>query len=164
MKLESVLKSRDIILPAKVCIVKAMVSSTSHVPMGELDHKEGWALKNWCFWTVVLEKTLENPLDSKEIKPVNPKGNQLWIHFRRTDAEAEALVLWSPDGYSWLIGKVSDAGKRLRSEREEGIRGWDSWMVSLMQWTWTWENSRRWWWAGRPGMLQSTGLQRVRHN
>ena len=76
----------------------------------ELGHKEGWALKNWCFWTVLL-KTLESPLDSKEIKPVNPEGNQLWIFIGRTDAEVEAPILWSPDGKSQLIGKDSDAGK-----------------------------------------------------
>ena len=75
-----------------------------------MDHKEGWALKNWCFWTVLL-KTLESPLDSKEIKPVNPEGNQLWIFIGRTDAEVEAPILWSPDGKSQLIGKDSDAGK-----------------------------------------------------
>ena len=86
--------------------------SRSHVQMWELDHKEGWALKNWCFWIVVLEKTLECPLGSKEIKPVNPKGNQARIFIGRTDAEAEALILWPPtDVKSWLIGKDSDAGK-----------------------------------------------------
>ena len=88
--------------------------SSSHVWMWELDHKEGWALKNWCFWIVVLEKTLENPLDCKEIQPVNPKGNQSWIFIGRTDAEAETLVLWSPDAKSWLIWKDPDAGKDWR--------------------------------------------------
>ena len=77
----------------------------------ELDHKEGWAPKNWCFQIVVLEKTPENPLDSKEIKPVNPKGNQPWIFIRRTDIEAEAPILWLPDAKSWLIGKDPDAAK-----------------------------------------------------
>ena len=79
--------------------------SSSCVRMWELDHKEGWALKNWCFWTVVLEKTLQSPLDSKEIKPVNPKGNQLWVFTGRTNAEAEAPILWPPDAKSQLIGK-----------------------------------------------------------
>ena len=79
--------------------------SSSHVQMSELDHKESWCLKNWCFWTVVLEKTLESPLDSKEIKPVNPKGNQSWIFIERTNAEAEAPILWPPDVKSWLTGK-----------------------------------------------------------
>ena len=79
--------------------------------MWDLDHKEGWGPKNWCFWTVVLEKTLESPLDCKEIKPVNPKGNQPWLFIERTDAEAEAPILWPPDVKSWLIGKDPDAGK-----------------------------------------------------
>ena len=79
--------------------------SSSHVQMWELDHNEGQAPRNWCFWTVVLEKTLENPLDSKEIKPVKPKGNQAWIFNGRTDAEAEAPILWPPDAKSWLTGK-----------------------------------------------------------
>ena len=99
--LDSILKSRDIItLPTKVCLVKAMVflvGCVFHVWMWELDYKESWALKNWCFWTVVLEKTLESPLDCKEFKPVNPKGNQSWIFIGRTDAEAETPVLWPPD-------------------------------------------------------------------
>ena len=90
--------------------------SNSHVWMWELDHKEGWALKNWCFWTAVLEKTLESPLDCKEIQPVNPKGNQPWIFIGRTDAEAEAPILWQPDVMSQLIGKDRDAGKDRRQE------------------------------------------------
>ena len=85
--------------------------SSSHVRICELDHKEGWAPKNWCFWTVVLEKTLESRLDSKEIKPVNPKGNQPWTFIERTDAEAEALIPWPPDVKSQLIGKDPEAGK-----------------------------------------------------
>ena len=88
--LESVFKSRDITLPTKVCLVKAMVFSRSHVWMWELDYKESWALKNWCCWTVMLEKTLERPLYCKEIQPVNPKGNQSWIFLARTDAKAAA--------------------------------------------------------------------------
>ena len=88
--------------------------------MWELDHKEGWAPKNWCFWTVVLEKTLESPLDSKEIQPVNPKGNQSWIVIRRTDAEAETAIPWPPDAKSRLIRKDPDAGKDWRQE-EKGM-------------------------------------------
>ena len=84
--------------------------SSSHVWIWELDHKEGWALRNWCFWVVVLEKTVESALDYKEIKPVNPKGNQSWIFIGRTDAEAEDSILWPADAKSWLIGKDSDAG------------------------------------------------------
>ena len=93
--------------------------SSSHVWMWELDHKENWAPKNWCFWTVVLEKTLESPLDCKEIKPVNPKGNQSWIFTGRPDAEAETPVLWPPDGKNWLTGKDPDAGKDWR-QKEKG--------------------------------------------
>ena len=85
--------------------------SSSHVQIWEVDHKEGWVPKNWCFWTVVLGKTLESPLDFKEIKPVNPKGNQPWIFIERTDAEAEAPIPWPPEMKSWLTGKDPDAGK-----------------------------------------------------
>ena len=95
--------------------------------MLELDHKEGWASKNWCFWTVLLEKTLENPLDCKEIKPVNPKGNQPWIITRRTDAEAEAPTLWPPNTKSQLLGKDPDAGKDWGQEKrvtEDEMVGW----------------------------------------
>ena len=92
---------------------------SSHVWMWELDHKERWALKNWCFWTVVLEKSLGSPLDSKEIKPVNCKGNLSWIFIRRTDAEAETPILWPSDVKSWLIGKDPDAGKQWR-HKEKG--------------------------------------------
>ena len=91
--------------------------SSSQVWMWELDHKESWATKNWCFWTVVLEKTLESPLYSKEIKSVNPKGNQFWIVIRRIDAEAGAPILWPPDVKNWLIGKDPDAGKDWRQEK-----------------------------------------------
>ena len=105
--------------------------SSSHVWMWELDHKEGWAPKNWCFWTVVLEKTLEGPLDCKEIKPVNPKGNQFWIYIGRTDAEAEAPILWPPDEKSWLIRKDLDAGKDWR-QNEKGT--WEDAMVRWHHW------------------------------
>ena len=94
--------------------------SSSHVWMWELDHKESWVPKNWCFWTVVLEKTLESPLDCKEIKPVNPKGYQTWIFIGRTDAEAETPILWPPNVNNWLIGKDPDAGKDWRQEE----KGW----------------------------------------
>ena len=91
--------------------------SSSHVWMWEFDYKESWALKNWCFWTVVLEKTLESPLDSREMQPVHPEGNQSWIFIRRTDAEAETPVLWPPDVKNWLTGKDHDAGKDWRWEK-----------------------------------------------
>ena len=119
---------------------------SSHVQMWELDHKEGWATKNWHFQTVLVEKSLESPLGSKEVKLVNPKGNQFWIFIGRTDAEAP--ILWSPVVESQLTGKdlfffwkISRSWERLRAE--EGDRGWDHWMVSLNQWTWVWANSRR---------------------
>ena len=105
--------------------------SNSHVWMQELDYKESWVLKNWCFRTVVLEKTLESPLDTKEIKPVNPKGNQLRIFTKRTDAKAKALILWPPDAKSRLIRKDLDAGKDWRQEKkgatEDEMVGWHHW-------------------------------------
>ena len=103
----------------------------------DLDHKEGWVMKNWCFQTWVLEKALESPLDSKEIKPVNPKGNQPWIFIRGTHAEADVPILWPPDGNSrqW---KRPWCWERLKSKREEGGRGWDGWTASLPQQTWVW--------------------------
>ena len=109
INLDSILKSRDITLPTMVCVVKNHGFSSSHVWIWELDHNESWALKNWCFWTVVLEKTLESPLDCKQIKPINPKGNQPWIFIGRTDTEA--LILWPPDEKNWLIGKDLMLGK-----------------------------------------------------
>ena len=132
--------------------------------MWELDCEESWALKNWCFWTVVLGKTLESPLDSKEIQPIYPKGDQPWVFFARTDAEAETPVLWPPDG--WYFGHLKRpwCWERWKAGGEEEGRGWDCWMASLTQWTWVWINARCWWWTGRPGMLQSMGLQIVRQD
>ena len=101
--------------------------SSSHIWMWELDCEESWVLKNWCFWTVVLEKTLESPLDCKEIQPVHPKGNQSWIFIGRTDVEAETLILWLPDGKNWLIGKDPEAGKDWGQEKgttEDEMVGW----------------------------------------
>ena len=120
--LDSILKTRDITLPTKV-YSQSYGFSRSHVQMWELDHKEGWTPKNWFFWTLVLEKTLESPLDCKEIKPVHPKENQTWAFTGRTDAEAEAPVLCPPDVKSWIIGKDSDPGKDGRQE-EKGATGW----------------------------------------
>ena len=116
--LDSILKSRDILLPTKVHLVKTMVFSSSHVWMWELDHTESRALKNWCFQTVLMEKTLKSPLNCKEIKPVNPRGNQSWICIGRT--EAEPPILWLPNVKIWLIGKDPDAGKDWGQE-EKGM-------------------------------------------
>ena len=136
--------------------------------MWDLDYKESWALKNWCFWTVMLEKTLERPLDSKAIQTVHGKGNQSWIFIGRTDAAAETSILWPPDMKNWLFGKdlLLVVGKDLLIEgrRRRDDRGWDAWMASPTQWTWVWVNSGSWWCTGRPGVLQSVGLQRVGHD
>ena len=129
--------------------------------MWELDYKESWAPNNWCFWTVVLEKTLESLLDSKEIKLVNLKGNQSWIFIGRTDAETP--VLWPPDAKNWPMEETLMLGK-IEGRRRGDDRGWDGWMTSLTRWARVWASSRSWWWTGNPGMLQSMGWQRVRHD
>ena len=106
--------------------------SSGHVWMWELDYKESWGLKNWCFWTVVLEKTLESPLDCKEIQPVYPKGNQSWVFIGRTNIEAETSILWLPDVKSWLIWKDADIGKDWRQEEKRWLGGiTDSMHMSL---------------------------------
>ena len=134
--------------------------SSSHIWMWELDHKENWALKNWCFWTVVLEKTLESPLDSKETKPVNPKGNQPWVFIGRTDAETP--ILWPPDAKNWLIWKDVMLGKNEGRRR----RGWQKmrWLDGITTHIFVWASSRSWWWTEKAGMLQSMGSQRVGHD
>ena len=121
-------------------------------------------LKNWCFWTVVLEKTLGSPLDCKGIKPVNPKGNQSWIFIGRTDPEADTPILWPPNVKSWVLGKYPDAGKDWRQEEKGTTEDKMVWMASLTWWTWIWVSSGSWWWTGKPGMLQCMGLQRVGHD
>ena len=129
--------------------------------MWELDHKEGWIPKNWCFWAVVLVKTLESPMDCKEIQPVHPKGNQSWICIGRTDAEAEALILWPPDAKNWLIGKTlmleRIEGRRRRGQQDEMV-GWHHWLNGRV-----WASSGSWWWTEKPGMLQSMESQRAGH-
>ena len=122
--------------------------SSSYVQMWDLHHKEGWALKNWCLWIVVLEKTLGSPLDTKEIQPVHTKGNQSWIIIGRTDSE--------PDVKNWLIEKDSEYWERLRTQGDD--RRWDGWMASLTQWTRVWASSGKWWRTGKPGVLQSMGV------
>ena len=131
--------------------------------MWKLDHKESWVPKNWCFWTVVSEKTFESPLNSKEIQPVHPKGNQSWRLIGRTDVEAETPILWPPDAKNWLIGN-DWCWERLKAGGEGDGRGWDGWMASPTQWTWVWVNSGSWRWTGRRGVLQSIASQRVRHD
>ena len=126
--------------------------------MWELDHKKSWALKNWCFWTVMLEKTLESPLNCKEIKPVHPKGNQSWIFIRRTDAEAEAPILW-PLEVKKIHWKRPWCWERLKAGGEGDDRRWDCWVASLTQWTWVWAGSGSWWWTGKPHVLQSMWSQ-----
>ena len=132
--------------------------------MWELDYKESWVLKNWCFWTVVLEKTFESSLDCKEIQLVHPKGNQSWIFIGRTDAEAETPLYRPLNAKNWLIWKDPDSGKDWKRE-EKGTT--EDEMVGShhrLDGTWVWLNSRSWWWTGRPAVLQSMGSQRVRHD
>ena len=130
--------------------------------MWELDCEESWVLKNWCFWTMMLEKTLESPLDCKEIQPVHPKGHQSCVFFGRTDAKAETPILWPPDVKNLTHWKRPWCWEGLKTGGEGDDRGWDSWMASLTQWTWVRVNFRSWWWTGRPDVLWSMGSQRVR--
>ena len=137
--------------------------SSGHVWMWELDCEESWVPKNWCFWRVVLEKTLESPLDSKEIQLVHTKGNQSWVFIGRIDVKAETLKL------RHLMRTVDSLEKTLmlggiggRIKRDN--RGWDGWMASPTRWTWFWVNSGSWWWTGRPGVLRFMGSQRVGHD
>ena len=132
--------------------------------MWELGYKESWGPENWCFWTVVLEKILESPLDCKEIQPVHPKGNQFWC------------VYWKDWYWSWNSNILATSceelthwkrpwcWERLREGGEGDDRGWNGWMASPTRWTWAWVNSGSWWWTGRPDVLQSMGSQRVRHD
>ena len=155
---DSILKSRN-----KGPSSQGYAFSSGHVWIWELDYKEGWVLKNWCFWTMVLEKTLENPLDCKEIQPVHPKGNQSWVFTGRTDAEAETPVLWTPHAKSWPIGKDS-CWEGFVAGGEGDDRGWDGCMESLIRWALVWVDSGSWWWTGRTGVLWFLGSQRTGHN
>ena len=132
--------------------------------MWELDCEESWVLKNWCFWTVVLEKTLESPLECKEIQPVHPKADQSWVFIGRTDAEAETPIVWPPHAKSWLIGKDPDAGRDWGPEEEgtteDEMAGWHH----RLNGTWVWVISGSWPWTRRPGVLWFMGSQRVGHD
>ena len=138
--------------------------SSNHVRVWELDHKEGWVPKNWCFWTMVLEKTLEGPLDSKDIKLINPKVSQPWIFIRKTDVEFEAPILWPPDVKSQLTGKDPDAGKDWRQEEkgatEDEMIEWHRWLNGH-EFEQTLGDTKG---LGSLGMPQSMGSQRVRHD
>ena len=163
-QLDSILKSRDITLSTKVRLVKAMVFPVVMYGCESWTIKKSWAPKNWCFWTVVLEKTLESPLDSKGIQPVHCKGDQSWVFIGRTDVEAETpntLDTWYKGLTHW---KRPWCWEGLGAGGEEDDRGWDGWMASPTQWTWVWINSGSWWWTGRPGVLRFMGSQRVGHD
>ena len=159
--LDSVLKSRDI--TDKIPSSQSYGFSSNHVWMWELDHIKSWAPKNWCFCTMVLEKTLESLLDYKEIQPVHSEGDQTWVFIGRTDAEAETTILWPTDVKKLLLRKTLLLGK-IEGRRR---RGWQKmrWLddiTNLM--TWVWAISRNWWRTEKPGVLQSMGLQRVGHD
>ena len=161
--LDSILKSRDITLSTKVCLVKTMVFPV--VIYGyELDYKESWVLKNWCIWTVVLEKTLESPLDCREIQPVHHKRKSvLNIYWKNWcwSWNSNTLATWCEELTHW---KRPWCWERLKAGGKGDDRRWDGWMASPAQWTWVWVNSRSWWWTGRPSVLQFMGSQRVRHD
>ena len=131
--------------------------------MWELNYKESWVPKNGCFWTVVLEKTLESPWDCKEIQSVNPKENQSWTFFGRIDAEAETPVTGHLIRGTESFKKTLMLGK-IEGRRRRDYKGWDGWMASPTLWTWVWASSWSWWWTGKPGVLQYMGSQRVGHD
>ena len=160
--LESILKSRHYFVN-KGPSSQGYGFSSSHVWMWKLNYKESWVQKNWCFWTVVLEKTLESPLDCKEIQPVHPIGNQSRIHWKDWcwSWSSNTLATWCEELTHW---KRPWWWERLKAGREGDDRGWDGWMASPTQWTWLWVSPGSWWWTGRPGVLQSMKLQRVGHD
>ena len=133
--------------------------SSGHVWMWELDCEESWVPKNWCFWTVVLEKSLESPLDCKEIQPVHPKGDQSWVFIGRTDAEAETPT-FTTSCEELIHWKKPWCWEGLGSGGGGDDRGWDGWMTSPTRWAWIWVNSGSLWWTERPGVLRFIGSQR----
>ena len=135
-KLDSIFKKQRHYFANKGPSSQGFGFSSGHVWMWELDYKESWAPKNWCFWTVVLEETLESPLDCKKIQPVYPKGDQSWVFIGKTDVEVETPILWPPDAKSWLIWKDPEERpwEKLSAGGEGDNRGWDGWMASLTQW------------------------------
>ena len=156
--LDIILKSRDITLLAKFCLVKAMVFLVVMYDMRV--YKGIWVPKNWCFWTVVLEKTLESPLDCKEIKPVNPRRNQSWIFVGMLKLKLQYFGHLMQRTH-W---KRRWCWERFKAGGGQDDRGWDGWITSPTQWTCVWVSSGSWWWTWKPGVLQSTGSQRVGHD
>ena len=159
--LDSILKRRDITLPIKIHVVKATVFPIVMYGCESWSIKKA-ELKNWCFWTVMLEKTLESPLDYKEIQPVSPKEIS-------PDYSLEGLMLklkLQSGHLIWITDSLEKpwCWERLKAGGEGDDKGWDGWTASLTQWTWVWADSGSWWRTGRPGVLQSTGLQRAGHN
>ena len=159
--IDSILKSRDTTLPTKVHLVKAMVFP---VVMWELDCEESWVPNNWCFWTVVLEKTPESPLDYKEIQSVHSKRDQSWVFIGRINAKAETPSSLAICCEELTHLKRPSCWARLKVWGEGDDGGWDGWMASWTWWMWVWVNSESWWWTGRPGVLWFMGLQRIRHD
>ena len=157
------LKSRDITLPTKACLVKAMVFPVVMYGCGELDCEESWALKNRCFWTVVLEKILRVPWTARKsnqsiLKEISP-GCSLEGLMLKLKLQYFGHLMWRVDSLEKTLMLGGIGGRRGRDDR-----GWDGWMSSLARWTWVWVNSKSWWWTGRPGMLWFMGSQRVRHH
>ena len=162
INLDSILKSRDVTLPTKVCLVKAMALPV--VMYG----CESWTVKKAECWRIDAfelwcQRRLKSPLDCKEIQPVNPKGNKSQIHWKDWcwSWSSTTLATWCEELNLW---KKPWCWERLKAGGEGDERGWDGWMASPTQWTWVWVSSRNWWWTGKSGMLQSMGLQRVRHD
>ena len=160
--LDSILKSGDISLPTKIYLVQGYGFSSCLVLMWELGYKESWTPKNWCFWTVVLEKTLENPLGCKEIQPIHPKEIS-------PGCSLQGLMLKLKLQYFGHLMRRTHwkrpwCWEKLRAVEEGDDREWNGWIPSPTEWTWVWINSGSWWWKGRPGVLQCMGLQKVGHD